>query len=189
MAFDVSINLEKFTEIESNIRETANRVLAGSSLKADVGDFAVERIKYQARIGQPFNSEGDFPLLKESTIKNRQYLAKYNPTHAVFEEGFSNLTITGKFLDSLGWIDQGDCLLQIAFQGDHEGYVGAKGQRISKTIPNDTLAKYLAQKGFKPFDFSLDVNKQFISRIKTICQGYIRRALNIQNKLADANQD
>ncbi len=185
MALEINIDTAKFVEIEKRINAQAKIALAGGDLKQEVGDFAVERIKYQARTTKPFNESGSFPALKDSTIKNRTYLAKYNPTHDTFAVDRSNLTITGEFLESLTWIDEGDTLLRLAFTGMHKFYVGAKGQRISKTIMNSTLAEYLAQKGFKPFDLSLEVNKQFITRIKTICQRYIRRALNISNSVAD----
>jgi hypothetical protein len=185
MAIDIKIDTAQFTKIEQHIRETAKEILGGSDLKKEVGDFAVERVKYQARISKPTNVTGAFPDLKPSTIKNRFYLATYNKVHPTFEDERSNLTITGEFLDSLTWLDKGDTLLQLAFTGMHKPYVGAKGQRISKTIMNETLAKYLAQKGFNVFDMSLQQNKIFISRIKTICLRYIRRGLRIGNRVAE----
>ncbi len=184
MPIDIKIDTAQFVAIESRIRDQANSTLASSALKAEVGDFAVERIKYQARIGAPFNNTGAFPNLADSTIKHRGYLAKYNPPHSTYGQDFSNLTLTGEFLESLTWLNEGDAILRLAFTGMHSFYKGAKGQRISKTIMNDTLAQYLGLKGFKVFDSSLDNNSQFISRIKSICLGYIRRGLKISNRLA-----
>lgn len=181
---NVTIDTSKLTEMETWVRDTAKQILSGSELKKEVGEFAVERLKYQGRTGKPFNSSDNFPELKPSTVRHRKYLAKYNPTHPVYSEDFSNLTITGEFWDSLTWLDEGDTLLKLAFTGVHKVYLGAKGQRISKPIMNDTLAKYLVEKGFMPFDKSLSTNKQFISRIKNICLGYIRRGLKIRNKVA-----
>lgn len=189
MPIDIKIDSAQFIDIEQRIRDQANIVLASPDLKAEIGDYAVEAIKYQARVGSPYNSTGSFPSLADSTVKQRRYLAKYNQPHATYGEDFSNLTLTGEFLESLTWLDQGDTLLAIAFQGMHSVYVGAKGQRISKTIMNDTLAQYLAAKGFRPFDMSLEMNQQFVSRIKTICLRYIRRGLNISNQVAAADSD
>jgi hypothetical protein len=185
MPIDIKIDSAEFINIEQRIRDRANIVLASSDLKAEVGDFAVEAIKYKARVGKPYNSGGSFPDLADATVKQRRYLAKYNTPHATYGEDFSNLTLTGEFLESLAWLDEGDTLLSIAFTGMHSVYKGAKGQRISKTIMNDTLAQYLAAKGFRVFDMSLDINAQFVKRIKTICLRYIRRGLRISNQVAD----
>jgi hypothetical protein len=187
MPIEIKIDSAQFTKVESQLREAATDILSGSALKKEVGDFAVERLKFQARTGKPFNDRKEFPLLHDSTIDKRIYLAKYNKTHPTYEDGFSNVTLTGEFLDSLGWRDEGGsgAFLSLAFTGMHKFYVGAKGQRISKPLGNDTLAKYLAAKGFKVFDDSLQTNKQFIGRIKTICMRYIRRGLRIRNAVED----
>lgn len=183
MPIDIKIDTEKFLQIEPQLRDAAKEILSNDSLKQEVGDYAVERVKYQARIGAPYNATDSFPDLKDSTIKNREYLGRYNPPHSTFSPEFSNLTITGEFLDSLTAIQEGDTILRLAFTGMHNVYKGAKGQRISKTIMNDTLAKYLSEKGFNVFDNTLRNKSQFINRIKTICQAYIRRGLKVRNKL------
>jgi hypothetical protein len=184
MPIEFKIDAAAFLAIESNLRQTAKEILSNPALKQEVGTFAVERVKYQARAGKPFNATDKFPELKDSTVKNRKYLGKYNTTHDVFDPEFSNLTITGELLDSLASLDEGDTLLRIAFTGMHKPYVGAKGQRISKPIMNETLGKYLSEKGFNVFDKTLADKQQFVNRIKNICLGYIRRGLRVRNKLA-----
>lgn len=188
MPFDIKIDSAKFKEIEADVISKAKDILAGAALKQEIGEFAVERLKYQARTGAPFNVDKSLPLLKESTIRNRMYLAKYNTTQATFEDGLSNLTITGQLLDSLTWEDIGDTLLSLKFVGVHPAYNGRNGPIKSKLVDNAKLVEYLAAKGFKVFDSSLATNKQFISRIKTICLRYIRRGLRIQNRL-DESED
>ncbi len=187
MSISIKIDTAAFAKVESNIIARAKIVLGGSDLKKEVGDFAVERLKYQARIGKPFNNANYFPTLAPSTVANRQYLARHNVTHDVFSAERSNLTITGEFLDSLTWIDEGDAKLRLAFTGMHRHYLGAKGQRIGKTIMNETLAGYLKEWGFNVFDFSLATNTVFINRIKTICLRYIRRGLRIANRVSEAD--
>ncbi len=181
----VKIDTAEFTKIEDRIRSAAKSILAGSDLKKEVGEFAVERIKYQARVGKPLNTFNFFPTLAPSSVSHRRYLAKYNEPHPTFKDERSNLTITGEFLESLTWYDEGDTLLRLGFQGMHKAYKGAKGQRISKPIMNATLHKYLSELGFYVFDTSLRDNKTFVSRIKTICLRYIRRGLRIRNRIAE----
>lgn len=189
MPFEIKIDSAQFVAIEKRLREDANQVLAGSALKQEVGDFAVERIKYQARTGKPYNSDGTFPNLKDSTIKNREYLAKYNPPHATYASDFSNLTLTGELLESLNWSDEGDTLLKLSFDGNHTPYKSAHGTMNRDALLNATLVEYLAAKGFRVFDKSLQNNRQFISRIKTICLGYIRRGLRIRSQLGANTSD
>lgn len=189
MPFDIKIDPAQFAKIEKRIRDDANEILSGSALKQEVGEFAVERIKYQARIGKPLNSDGTFPLLRDATIMNRIRLAKYNKVHPTYEDGFSNLTLTGELLESLNWTDSGETSLTLKFVGNHSPYKSAKGVIERDDLPNATLVEYLAAKGFVVFDKSLQSNRQFISRIKTICLRYIRRGLRIRSKLGADDSD
>lgn len=187
MSFEVKIDMAKFDAIEAGIKEKCEMILSGTELKREVGEFAVERIKYQVRVGVPWNMNGSFPDLKDSTIKNRRYLAQYNKTHATYAEQRANLTLTGELMDSLTWVDEGNTLLKLQFEGTHKPYNSKHGPMKGKPVDNAKLAEWLAAKGFKVFDSSLANNKQFVSRIKTICLRYIRRGLRISNRL-DASE-
>ena len=68
-----------------------SRAIAKSNFKDDLRDELVKEIR----------KNGIEPKLEESTIKNRKWLAKNNPTHPDFSLRKSNLTVTGKFLDSM----------------------------------------------------------------------------------------
>lgn len=182
MPFEIKIDSQKFLAIEDKLRKDVNDILGGGALKKEIAEYAIGAIQYQARIGKPYNQDGSFPALKDSTISKRKYLAKYNQTHGTFDPERSNLTIIGAFLDSLNWRDAGNCIVRLFFDGSHPRYQGAKGQ-IGSEVENATLAEYLAEKGFKVFDASLKTNKQFVSRIKSICLGYIRRGLKVRSKL------
>ena len=186
MPLEIKIDTSKIAEMEQNIIKSATEILAGDALKFEVGKFAVDRIKYQARIGQPLNSSGSFPALKDSTVRNRRYLAKYNSTHSTFSPDLSNVTILGALLDSLTWESLGNTILRLKFVGDHPIYKGARGPFNTLPVPNAKVAEYLAEKGFKIFDSSLANNQQFVSRIKTICLRYIRRGLRIRNRLSES---
>lgn len=177
-------NPKVFVEIEKSIIKDINQVLSSREMMSEVGEFTVERLRYEARTGRPANFARSTKPLESSTIANRRYLAKHNPTHETFEPTRSNLTLTGQFLDSLKYVVKGAGLLEIFFDGNHRGYLSGTGNR-GKSIPNAKLAEYLKDidKRFAVFDSSLDDNETFKTRVKTIVQRFIRRGLAVRNRL------
>ena len=184
----ISFKFDKKKQIgalELKVKKQIKEILSGEALLTEVGKFAVERIKYQARISKPLSEEGFKPSLAESTIKHRKYLSKYNATHQAFELPRANVTITGKFLDSLKYVfrntrDGGG--LDIFFEGDHPRYRGKSGY-IGKVVKNADLAKWLGRIGFTVVDKAAGDNVQFTNRIVRICRQFIRRGLAVRNRL------
>lgn len=173
-----------FVQIEKGIIKDIEEILSSKEMLSEVGQFTVDRLKYQARLGKPANFARSTKPLESSTIRSRRYLAKHNPTHETFEESRSNLTITGQFLDSLKYVVRGTGLLEIFFDGTHKGYLSGTGKR-GKSIANEKLAEYLKDidKRFAVFDSSLNTNETFKTRIKTVVQRFIRRGLAVRNRL------
>lgn len=168
--------------LEKKFRDQMEKVLSSDAFLKEVGQFAVERIAYQARTSKPTNDSASFPSLKASTIKSRKQIAKHNPTHQAYEPARSNLTITGQFLNSLKYALVKAGVIKIGFEGMHNGYALANGGRTEK-ISNERLRGYLAEKGFVVFDKSLNDNKTFKARIKSIALRYVRRGLAVSRRL------
>lgn len=182
--FKVSItNKAVFAKIEKEIIKDINEILSTKEMLDEVGEFLIDRIKYQARIGRPFSVTKTFPLLKESTIFKRMSVARYNNTPPYYEEGLSNVTLTGALLDSLVHIIDGVGKLKIFLDGKHPGYQKKSGGR-TRQIKNQKIKEYLDDKGFIIWDSSIEQSKVLKSRTKTIVLRYIRRALAIRNRLA-----
>lgn len=175
-------NSSVFAQIEKGIVKDIEAILSSREMLSEVGEFVVERIRFQARTEKPFNSSKSLPLLRESTIRHREYLARYNKTHAVFDSGLSNLTVTGAFQDSLTFRVKGTGLLELYFLGKHPRYRGKSGE-IGKEVKNSDLFKWLSDKGFKLFDESIEENKTIKSRVRSIVQRFIRRGLAVRNRL------
>jgi hypothetical protein len=180
--FKVNFNSDQFAKIEAKFRDDIQAILSNTDIMKDVGEFMVDRVKYQARIAKPFNADGSFPDLKDSTVANRRYLAKFNEVDATFSPTRSNLTITGQFLNSLTYLVQGPGLVQILYDGIHTGYMSGKG-RVGKSVANSDLVKWLSDKGFNVMDRSLADNQTVKRRVAAIALGYIRRGLKVQNRL------
>lgn len=175
--FKFKIDSKQYQELEAKLKKNVHEILADKAYMDDIGGFLVERIKYQARIGRPMNSDEAFPALKESTIANRRSIAKNNPTHDTYKESRSNLTITGKFLDALKYLIKGPGLVSVFWDGDHPGY-----RPNNRSVKNEALANWLKEKGFVVFDSSIKDNPTVKKRITTIVLGYIRRGLKVRNK-------
>ncbi len=179
--FKLKYKSADFLKIEAKFKADIKDILNAPAVNKEIGEFVVERVKFQARTESPFNQDGSFPQLKPATIKNREYLAKHNPTQATFEAGRANVTLTGKFLDSLMYLVKGPGQVVIFFEGMHPGYKTKTGQ--TKPVENKKLAKWLAEKGFAVFDRSINDNLIIKRRIKSIALAFVRRGLKVRNRL------
>lgn len=168
--------------LEKKFRDQMEKVLSSDAFLKEVGQFAVERIAYQARTSKPLNESSSLPALKATTIAARRRIARNNPTHQAYEPARSNLTITGQFLNSLKYALVKAGVIKIGFDGVHKGYVNSNGGR-GLSIANAKLAEYLSDKGFVVFDKSLQDNKTFKARIKSIALRYVRRGLAVSRRL------
>ncbi|MFO0447764.1 MAG: hypothetical protein ACK52I_03580 [Pseudomonadota bacterium] len=171
----------RLAKIEADVKKSVEDILAGDALKTEIGEFAVQRVKFEARKGTPLSASG-FPPLADSTIKNRRYLAKHNNVHPTYKDTRSNLTITGQFLDSLTYVATGALTVVLKFTGEHPRYNGANGP-IGRVVKNADLQKWLAEKGFTVFDQTLSEQGPFVNRIINICRQYIRRGLRVRSRL------
>ena len=182
--FNVRLKNPKiFAQIEKSIIKDIENILGTSEMLNEVGEFMTDRLAFQARVSKPFNGTKSLPLLKESTIFNRMSIARYNTTHPTYEEGLSNLTLTGQLLDSLVHKIIGRGQISVGVSGVHNGYKRKNGGR-GKDIPNVKIKGYLEEKGFVIYNESVENNKTIKSRVKTIVLRFIRRALAIRNRLA-----
>ena len=80
-----------------------------------------------------------FKQLKSA--KHREYLAKNNPTHADYREKKPNLTIGGRFLNSIRPLVKkvaGGIEIEIGPTGLHHRYKNNKGKLIGKKTPKNT---------------------------------------------------
>lgn len=171
-----------FAKLESSIKDKMEKVLASEQLLDEVGNFVTDRIRYQARISKPINSQNSFPNLKPSTIANREYLSQFNNTHETYDAGRSNLTFTGQLLDSIKHRIKSAGVIVLEFTGNHRGYKTGSG-KLTKSLPNSKIARYLSEIGFDIFDKALKDNKQVKARIRSIVLRYLRRGLDVSRRL------
>lgn len=183
MDFKFNIGSDQFRKVEASLKADIEAIIRSPAVLNAVGETVVERLKYQARVGKPFNESGVFPALKDSTIAHRKYLARYNPTHPTYAAKRSNLTITGEFLNSMKHVISGETAVTIFFDGTHPAYIGKLGRPVSKPIDNAKLFDYLSEKGFKVFDSSIQQNETLKKRIQSIVSAFIRRGLSVRNRL------
>ena len=175
--FKVSINQESIQRVEKNIKDAFNKVIRNQQMLNELGETIVVDIQGTNRSGK--SPKGNkHPTLAESTIRNRRYLAKYNPTHPTYSEKRSNVTITGELLDSLNSKTTGPGKLQIEAEGNHSQYKG-KTKSIGKEIANEKLVGYLKDKGF----FIMGIREKLIPRLRRTVIAYIRRASRTLFKL------
>lgn len=183
MANEIKIREGDLVKLEAAIKRKIESTINNQSLLAEVGQYLVKNIRGEARLGKgypsvgPSHAGGDRPQkledLKKSTIKRREELAKYNQNGTLFNPKKSNLTITGKTLNSISFIVSNvKPLILITSDGDHPGYVQKNGKR-TKSVPFRDILRWQAEKGRNIFGISSRMYGTVVKMIKS----HIRRSL------------
>ena len=96
-----------------------------------------ETLSNQVRKLQTDFNDNKIPPLKKKTIDKRIYLSKYNSTHPNYSARRSNLTFTGKLIDSFKTKIERSGKVEIAATGLHPGYKTAGGR--TSPVENDVI--------------------------------------------------
>lgn len=154
----------KLNDLEKKIRKVA-RDLKKEEFGERIRNEIVNKIRndgFRFKTGKPFRK------LHPLTIESRKRLAKYNPTHPDYKPSKSNLTFTGRLLDSIKARIQAkgsSIVLRIDVSGMHAPYKGSLGE-IGKAQSNRKIRKQLAAMGRDPLEMSKKANRN-LTRILT----------------------
>jgi hypothetical protein len=117
------------------------------------------------------------PQLKDSSVKHRRYLAKNNKTHEKYQAEKSNLTLTGKFLDSMKSffiLSKGQFVFEFP-KKKHPPYLKNNGKPIKgKRASMSDIYQYQAEKGrdiaqaFEREEFLRKISKKLVDAIKKL---------------------
>tara|TARA_Y100000004_G_scaffold197343_1_gene271267 strand:+ start:5462 stop:5974 length:513 start_codon:yes stop_codon:yes gene_type:complete len=155
----------KLDNLKQKIR-TAVKQLKEEKFADTVKDVIVGAVRKEGinpKTGRKFKS------LSKSTITHRKYLAKYNKTHPEFSPSKSNLTITGRLLDSIRArisAKSNRIVFRINVSGNHKRYRGKNGL-IGTEQTNQAIRGYLAEQGRDPLGLN-DKSKGKIIRLLTL---------------------
>lgn len=163
--------------LEAQIVKEIDQVIDADPLKKEIGLFVTDRIRYQARIQQPLNSDSKFKDIKQRTIEKREYLEKYNKTHRTYEASRSNVTFTGQLLNSLGFnlVTRG---VELIFKGERTPYNTGPNSRENNPPSNAEVDEFLREKGFFIFTKKgLEESDTLQKNIVRIIRKFLRRSL------------
>lgn len=105
--------------------------------------------------------------LSQSTIDRRNKLSKVNLTHTEFSPSKSNLTFSGKLIDSIKAFSRpAKSLIEIKVTGTHQQYTGIKKKKLGKRIRNEEIQKHLSDQGRNLLGLSPQVSDKIIKIIK-----------------------
>ena len=163
--------------IDEAIRRTKLKITAGiqsEGLLKDIGEFLVKNIKGSARTGKETESQKGFDDLEKSTIKNRDYLSRYNKTSSFYRRDKSNLTFSGQLLDSLKYktnLRKGT--VTVAPSGTRSPYRRKDGKAIKgQANTNTEVARHVS--GSRPF---MGTSKEMKQSILVLVRRELRRRL------------
>ncbi len=175
-AVSVEVKFKNIPNVRDSIRREFDRIKKDPELLRQIGEVTVRDIVGNARAGRDAETRQKFPVgLSESWVSTRRYLSRFNSVSEYFfgvESRKSNLTFTGKFLESFKFkINQNDSSVTILTEGEHPGYKTKTGS--TKPVSNEKLLGYLEDKGFIFFGVSKDVR----SRIVVLTKRFIRNLI------------
>lgn len=110
-----------------------------------------------------------YPALKRSTKQYRKYIARNNKTHPNYNNSSPNLTITGKFLDSIRArisVKGKGLLFKINVFGSHPAYKGNTGKKIGKRVSNKIIRQRMIDLNRDPLEVGDKVTKDVFNFIK-----------------------
>lgn len=171
--FTFKFNEASMKGVQDNVRKAFLEATKSEPMLGEIGQAIVEDVVMQTKAGKSIPLKSDFKLLKESWIVYKKFLSTANKTDADYEEGRSNLTFTGQLLKSFGWTIAGPGKLILSFVGFHKPYKTGTGRESGEEIPNQTLAKYVADSG-RPF---VGVRPAMRLRVNRIVKTYVKRIL------------
>lgn len=191
----VKVSQRSIDKAKKGFEDEINKIISKTTLLEDSAEIIKTDIQFQTRKGYSIPNKGKFDELSEAWKKTRANIAKFVKVSPVFSRNRSNLTITGRLLDSLEtFVYRNKGFAEIKPTGTHEPYilpprqVRVKGhrrkngtvsphtrnvgyQKIGERISNAELAERVADQG-RPF---MGVRDQIVNRIKVLARNTIRR--------------
>ena len=157
----------RITGLEKELKRTKLRIanaIARSNFSEYLQNESVKEIREQ----------GLMPRIRPLTVKQRKYLARYNPTHPDYIADKSNLTLTGQLLDAIKVKFQASKLMfrYDAPKRKHKKYKIKKG-RSKADMPS---LKYLLeiQNAARPI-LQIFQRREFVTRIEKNLIASIKR--------------
>lgn len=161
----------KLDNLKQRIKSVANELK-----QQKFGDHVAEQIVDKIRKdGHNFKTGRKHKPLKRSTIEMRKSLSKYNKTHPEYSASKSNLTFTGRLLNSIKariTAKSKGIVMRIDVSGSHAPYKG-KGRTHGSRQSNKSIREELAKQGRDP----LALNKKSRDSLSRILTAIIRERL------------
>jgi len=120
-----------------------------------------------------------FKQLEKRTKTHRKWVAKNNKTHADYKEKEPNLTITGRFLDSIkGFTSNipGGLQLEIKATGIHARYKNSKGKLSGKKLKlNTDIHQKMADLGRDPINLSKKMENEISDKLLKVVSKALKK--------------
>ena len=169
------------TRIQTDLIKKQLKEVKANLKDSEVGKVVVEDlVEVIRKKSKNYRTGKAFHALEENTKKGRAYIAKHNKTHKDYSQNKPNLTITGRFLNSIKpktTSTMKSIKWSIDVSGTHKGYLSGSGER-GPSISNKKLRNYLHEIGRDP----LFISKKLKKEIGELIKEQIRHVLSIKGK-------
>ena len=127
----------RFKNTRKTIFDAVKRIKKNDKTLKRIGTSVVRNIKVDSLEGRSYDGRS-FPPLKNSTIKYRKYIEKYNNMSKDYSLRKSNVTMIGDLLNNIRvYIKSG--LILIEARGRHKAYMGKRGRHKTRAPYSDIL--------------------------------------------------
>lgn len=154
--------------------------IRAENVLTEIGEYVVKNIKASVRQGKDPETGSSYAGLKQSSVNNRRYIAKYNFPSQFYSESKSNLHLSGQLVESITYeIDKGANTIKIAPSGQREPMYTKEGKPIGKTqLDNFTIGSYHQKgSGNLPQRKLVGVSTRMWKTIVNILKRSLRRSL------------
>lgn len=199
MSFKLEFKKEGFKSQSDLFIKKVTQALQSNQLGAKISQTFITDLKFQVRRGFSLATNSRFKDLNASWVKLRRRIISQNETPSFVSPKKSNLSLSGKFLDSLTGVKQNiskGLEIDFVFRGSHEPYkvkslktwkvrnawgsgktlnfkrrkpIGAT-LRVGRRISNEQLYTYLTRE--RPF---IGIRKQTQTRLRQLVIEEVRR--------------
>lgn len=170
-----TVKIKGLDGVRAMVRRIFEETRSDTGLLKEIGEITSDQVRGFTRSGTSVATGKSFPPLKPSTIKNREYLAKYNSTHSAYSPSKSNLTLTGELLDSVQTSKVFKGSVTVEPKGTHKPYKTKTGK--GKSVENAKIFEYLEDKGFEVFSFGQEFRRRLQARVNVLIKSTLRRKI------------
>jgi hypothetical protein len=170
------VTIKNLFKVKNSIQKEIRLAIFQTIREEKITEQIADVLKETNRDGIDPKTGLEHRALEPSTVNRRSKLSQVNSTHPKYSAGKSNLTFSGKLVDSIKAFSRpAKSLIEIKVTGTHDQYKGLVKKKLGKRIRNEDIQKYLADQDRNLLGLSQEVSDKIIKIIKEKLVSILKR--------------